>query len=107
MHAQHLFPAWYACQQRALETTGVAPQIVEFADTDLIAGRWMKQPEIDYILLISSLSSGHVETVIKPVAPTLDVPFTISWNAARVRASVVERFITCSLHAACPPGWSA
>ena len=105
MHPPHLFPAWYACQQHALSVAGVSPPTVELIDTDLVAGRWMNQPEIDWILLISSLSVGHDETVIKTVHPTQHVPFTISWVAARARASVVDRFVRCCLQAQSPPGW--
>src|SRR4029077_4881892 len=59
IHSRHLFPAWHISQQHALKLANISPTMVELTDTDLVAGRWVNQPEVDWILLISSLSGGH------------------------------------------------
>jgi hypothetical protein len=79
---------------------GITPPTVQLDAPDLNAARWMEQPEVDWVLLIGSLTAGHVDTVIRPVTPRLDVPFTIRWRRSRVRtpavASVVEHALTMS-----------
>lgn len=105
MHSPHLFPAWSISQQDALRVANIAPPMVELTDTDLVAGRWMEQPNVDWILLISSLCGGHTNTVIKPTTPLQHVPFALSWVPDRARAPVVERFVQCCLEAEPPPGW--
>ncbi|HYP46089.1 MAG TPA: LysR family transcriptional regulator [Propionibacteriaceae bacterium] len=93
-----LFPAWSLAQQQALRTAGIAPPTVQLDAPDLVAARWMEQPEVDWILLIGSLTAGHVDTVIRPVTPRIDVPFTVRWRRSRMRtpavASVVEHVLT-------------
>jgi len=95
-----LFPAWSLAQQQALQVAGITPPTVQLDAPDLNAARWMQQPEVDWILLIGSLTAGHVDTVIRPVTPRLDVPFTIRWRRSRMRtpavSSVVEHVLTMS-----------
>lgn len=103
-----LFPAWALCQRQALETLGRQPRhCVDLADTDLAAARWHEQPEIDWIMLIGSLTAAHAgtQTVIKPVKPLLPVPFTLHWNPDRAQSTAVTRFVHTALTSDLPPGW--
>lgn len=88
-----LFPAWVLAQQQALEQAGTSPRTVQLDDPDLVSARWMEQPEVDWILLIGSLTSGHTDTVIRPVTPRLDVPFTVRWRPSRARTPAVARVV--------------
>jgi DNA-binding transcriptional LysR family regulator len=100
-----LFPAWVLTQRQALEAAGIAPPVIELADTDLAAIRWADQPGIDWILLIPSLAAAHTQTVLRPVAPRQLVPFTLQWNPSRALTTAVARFVHCALAADLPPGW--
>ena len=100
-----LFPARVLTQRQALEAAGIAPPAIELADTDLAAIRWADQPGIDWILLIPSLAAAHTQTVIRPVAPSQLVPFTMQWNPSRAHTTAVSRFVHCALAADLPPGW--
>jgi DNA-binding transcriptional LysR family regulator len=102
-----LFPAWSLAQQQALEGAGIKPPTVQLDGADLNAARWMEQPEVDWILLIGSLTSGHVDTVIRPVTPRLDVPFTIRWRRSRVRTPAVARVVEHVLTMSPAPGFSS
>ena len=106
LDSEHLFPAWVITQRQALQASNVSPPTVELNGTDLAASRWIDQPEVDWVLLISSLTSGHTDTVIKPVAPSQRVPFTLHWIPSRARAPAVPRFVRAALAAEPPPGWS-
>jgi DNA-binding transcriptional LysR family regulator len=101
-----LFPAWALVQQQALEAVGVAPPQIPLAATDLSAARWMDQPELDWIMLIDSMTSSHSETVIRPLAPTIDVPFTLQWNPTRAQTPAVSRFVHHALTTSPPNGWA-
>ena len=105
--AESLFPAWALAQRQALSTAGIAPPEIPLAMTELAANRWQDQPDIDWIMLLESLAPGHPDTVIRPVAPQLDVPFTLQWNALRPQSPAVARFVHHALTAALPPGWVA
>ncbi|HEV2633565.1 MAG TPA: LysR family transcriptional regulator [Actinocrinis sp.] len=103
-----LFPAWALCQRQALETAGVEPRVsIDLEDTDLAATRWHEQPEIDWIMLIGSLTAAHAgtTTVIRPVEPLLPVPFTLHWSPERAQTNAVARFVHTALTADLPPGW--
>jgi DNA-binding transcriptional LysR family regulator len=101
-----LFPAWALVQQQALQAVGMTPPQVPLAATDLAAARWIDQPELDWIMLIGSLTRGHSDTVIRPVTPTYDVVFTLQWNPTRVQTPAVARFVSHALSVAPLPGWS-
>ena len=102
-----LFPAWSLAQQQALQLAGIKPPTVQLDAPDLVAARWMEHPEVDWILLIGSLTTGHVDTVIRPVAPPLDVPFTIRWRRSRMRTPAVARVVEHVLTMSPAPGFSA
>ena len=101
-----LFPAWALVQRQALDAAGITPPQVPLAETDLAAVRWMDQPGIDWILLIDSLAAGHDGTVIRPVDPRHDVPFTLQWNPTRAHTPAVARFVAHALTTPPPSGWS-
>ncbi len=101
-----LFPAWALVQQQALHAAGMAPPQVPLVATDLAAARWTDQPELDWIMLIGSLARGHTDTVIRPIAPTYDVMFTLQWNPTRVQTPAVARFVSHALSVPPPAGWS-
>jgi DNA-binding transcriptional LysR family regulator len=104
MHPAHLFPAWHRVQRLALADAGLNPPTVELADPDLSARFWTQQLEVEWIMLIGSLFTGHIETVAIP-AGERTVPFTLSWRGSSSQRPVVRRFIESSLQAALPPGW--
>lgn len=100
-----LFPAWSLAQQQALRAAGVAPRSTPLFDPDLGAARWTEQEDVDWILLIGSLTAGHAGTVIRPVAPAVDVPFTIRWAPSRLRTPAVTRLIEHVFAMDPPEGW--
>lgn len=102
-----LFPAWALAQEQALRSAGISPRTVPLDDPDLSAARWTEQPGIDWILLIASLTLGHTTTVIRPVTPRLDVPFTVRWRRTRLRTPAVARVVDHVMTMPPPPGFSA
>ncbi len=102
-----LFPAWSLAQQQALQVAGIKPPTVQLDAPDLVAARWMENPEVDWILLIGSLTTGHVDTVIRPVTPRLDVPFTVRWRRSRVRTPAVARVVNHVLTMSPASGFTA
>lgn len=100
-----LFPAWALAQRQALDTAGIRPPTVPLNMTELRATRWLDQPELDWIMLIGSLTLGHVQTVIRPVVPQQDVPFTLQWQPHRVTTPAVTRFVRHVLSTPPPPAW--
>ena len=104
---ESLFPAWALAQRQALDAAGIAPPQIPLTMTDLAATRWMDQPDLDWILLIGSLAVGHTDTVVRPVEPQHDVPFTLLWDPTRSRAAAVDRFVRHALSVAPPPGWTS
>ena len=105
INSEQLFPAWVLSQRQALQAANVLPPIVELNDTDLTAGRWIDQPRVEWVLLISSLSAGHTATAIRPVTPIQKVPFSLHWIPSRARAPAVPNFVKAALAAEPPPGW--
>jgi DNA-binding transcriptional LysR family regulator len=104
--SEALFPAWALAQRQALAAAGVRPSQAPLAMPELAATSWQDQPELDWIMLIGSLAAGHAGTVIRPVDPPLDVPFTLRWNPGRSRSPAVARFVQHALTSDPPPGWS-
>ncbi len=103
--AETLFPAWAIVQRRALAAAGIQPPQAPLADTDLAATRWAAQRDVDWIMLIGSLTAGHTDTVIRPVDPPYHVPFSLRWNPARAQSPAVAAFVDHALSAPVPPGW--
>jgi DNA-binding transcriptional LysR family regulator len=105
--AETLFPAWALAQRQALRRLNVEPRRQPLSMPDLHAARWLDQPEIDWIMLIGSLTLGHVDTEIRPVLPRHDVPFTLRWQPHRATSPAVPRFVEHVLTMPPPPGWSS
>jgi DNA-binding transcriptional LysR family regulator len=103
----HRLAAWALAQRQALAAAGIDPPHTQLAMTDLAAASWQDQPELDWIMLTGSLTGGHVGTVIRPVDPPYQVPFTLQWNPGRTRSPAVARFVQHALTTAPPPGWTA
>lgn len=99
-----LFPAWVAVQRRILADADLAPPIVELGDTDLSARLWAQQQEVEWVMLVGSLLTGHEDTVTLPAEGRV-VPFTLSWPADQVLRPVVQRFIDVSRQTDLPKGW--
>jgi DNA-binding transcriptional LysR family regulator len=102
-----LFPAWAVCVTRVLEEAGISPATVELIGTELGGDRWTAQQEVDWTLLIGSLSYGRPASamVVRRVHPRLDVPFSLQWNFERAGKTAVGRFVRMALAAPPPPGW--
>ncbi len=100
-----LFPAWALTQQQALTAAQVIPPSAPLEATDLAATRWTEQADVDWILLIGSLTAGHDQTVVKPTEPLQLVPFTLQWSPDRAQTAAVARFVQCALTAEPPAGW--
>jgi DNA-binding transcriptional LysR family regulator len=101
-----LFPAWSMTQHQMLEAAHIDPPTVELLGADLAAARWAEQPDVDWILLISSMVAAHDSTVVLPVEPPAEVPYTLQWNPERARDNTIKRFIAAALEIQPPPGWS-
>jgi hypothetical protein len=104
MHSARLFPAWHAAQHQVLADANLTPPVAELDDTDLTARSWTHQPEIEWIMLISSLLTGHENFIAVP-ANGRTIPFTLSWAAPPPKESGVRSFIESSLEAELPATW--
>jgi DNA-binding transcriptional LysR family regulator len=100
-----LFPAWALAQRQALDAAGVAPPTVVLDATDLSAASWPVQREVDWILMIASLTAAPADTVVRPVSPAQLVPYTLQWNPDRAQTAAVARFVHLALTVDPPPGW--
>ncbi|OBJ58982.1 LysR substrate-binding domain-containing protein [Mycobacterium asiaticum] len=105
LHSAALFPAWSRAHLQALEAAGVAPAMVELADTDLFARRWAEQNEVDWILTTASMAATGLKTPTRPVRPVQVVPYTLQWNPSRAANAAVGRFVHLALTADVPAGW--
>lgn len=101
-----LFPAWSMTQGQLLAAAHLDPPTVELLEADLAAVRWVDQPDVDWIMLISSMLQGHDTTVVLPVDPPTYVPYTLQWNAEHAHSNAVKRFVTAAIDTPPPPGWS-
>ena len=102
-----LFPAWTASQLHALDAAGIAPQIVSLTRANLNATGWLEQSEVEWILLIGSVTAGHVQTVVRPVTPALEVSFVIQWRPSPTLSPAAARFVRHALDTPLPSGWNA
>jgi DNA-binding transcriptional LysR family regulator len=100
-----LFPAWASSVHNALDEAGVAPPTRELPGTDLAGARWAEGEEIDWVLLISSVSPKDEAVVVLPVSPTQLVPFSLHWSPGLAHTTVVARFVRTALSSAPPSGW--
>ena len=100
-----LFPAWALGQQQALKAAGIAPPTVRLEASDLAASGWTQQENVEWVLLIGSLSGPHRDTVIRPVEPARLVPYTLQWSPDRAQTAAVARFVRFALSSPLPTGW--
>ena len=101
-----LFPAWAMSQRQAVQASAVDPPTVQLEASDLAASAWTQQRDVDWVLLIASLSGAHRDTVLRPVDPIHLVPYTLQWSPDRVQPPAVARFVDFTLSSPLPPGWS-
>lgn len=100
-----LFPAWALSHQQALDAAGLAPPTVRLEATDLAASGWTQQKDVDWILLVGSLTGPHRHTTFRRVHPTRLVPYTLQWNPERAQSAAVARFVHLALSFPLPHGW--
>lgn len=105
MHSAALFPAWTLALRQALEAAGVSPPTVELVDTDLSAGRWTAQPDVDWILTTRSVAAADMCAPLLEVSPTRVVPYTLQWCPIRAANVAVGRFVHLALSVDVPQGW--
>lgn len=101
-----LFPAWALSQRQALTAAGIDPPTLPLEASDLAASGWSEQSDIDWVLLIGSLSRSHTSTVIREVTPPQLVPYTLQWNPHRAQTAAVARFVHFVLTVKPPRGWA-
>lgn len=102
--SENLFPAWRLAQQQALDAVGLAPPVVVLDATDLAATSWASQADADWILLTASFGTP-ADTVVRPIAPSLTIPYTLQWNPERAQTAAIARFVRLALTQDVPPGW--
>lgn len=105
LHSEDLFPAWSTGLRQALEAAGVSPPVVEIADTDLSASRWIAQQEIDWILTSRSVAGPSVSYPLLPTSPAQYMPYTLQWCPIRAATAAIGRFVQFALSTAVPAGW--
>lgn len=100
-----LFPAWALSQEQALRAVGITPPTVRLEASDLAASAWTQQQDVDWVLLIGSLSSSHRDTLIRPVEPPQFVPYTLQWSPERAQTAAIAKFVYFVLTHPLPTGW--
>lgn len=106
MPDEALFPAWALSQRQALAEAAVSPSTVLLDAHDLAAAHWVDQDQVDWVLLIGSLTATHTDTVVRPVDPPMLVPYTLQWNPDRATTAAIAKFVHLTLACAPPTGWS-
>lgn len=102
-----LFPAWAQSQGQALDAAGISPPTVRLEATDLAASAWTHQPDVDWIVLVGSLTASHHDTELRTLEPPQLVPYSLQWSPERVRSGAVARFVHLALSGPLPDGWVA
>jgi hypothetical protein len=65
-----------------------------------------QQRDVDWVLMIESLSGSHCDTVVRPIEPAVLVPYTLQWSPDRAQTAAVARFVDFGLRCSLPAGWS-
>ncbi|MEW5812053.1 MAG: LysR family transcriptional regulator [Actinomycetota bacterium] len=99
-----LFPGWVAAQHAVLRSAKIAPPIVELTDTDLSAGKWLDQPNVDWILTTASAARPDDGLLLRPLTPARLIPIMLHWFPRRARNAAVGRFVRMSISAELPAG---
>lgn len=105
MPSEALFPAWAIAHQDALREAGVAPPVVELADTDLTSRRWAEQADVDWIMTTASVAAPDMNAVLRPMAPPRLIRFMVHWVPGKAPNPAVARFVRLARTAEVPPGW--
>jgi DNA-binding transcriptional LysR family regulator len=105
MHSEALFPAWSMALRQILDSAGVRPPTVEFANTDLSAHRWPDQPEVDWVLTTTAVAGTTPGVVLRSLSPARYMPYTLQWCPIRATTAAVGRFVNLALSVDVPPGW--
>ncbi len=93
VHSEGLFPTWVRAQKQALRDAGVAPPVVELADTDPAAWQWLQQNEVDWILTTPSTMAPNDGVAVRALSPTRYVPTMLHWLPSREPGSAARRFV--------------
>jgi DNA-binding transcriptional LysR family regulator len=99
-----LFPAWALAQRQALTGTPISPPTRVLESADVSGSGWVDQDEVEWIMLIDSLSTTRTSAIVRPVTPTRPVPFCLLWHPQRGRRAVTE-FVASVLSSPLPAGW--
>lgn len=100
-----LFPAWALSHRQAMDAAGLGPPTVRLQATDLAASGWTQQEDVDWILLVGSLTGPHRNTTFCRADPAQLVPYTLQWNPERAQSAAVARFVHLVLSSPLPDGW--
>lgn len=105
MHSDALFPTWVLAQKRTLRIAGVRPPVVELADTDVSAWKWLTQSNVDWIFTTTSAAAPGVAAAIRPVAAEHTAETMLHWLPGREPDTAVRRFVRLALSAQLPAGF--
>lgn len=105
VHSADLFPAWALGLRQVLEAAGAAPSTVELDDTDLSAGRWTAQADVDWIVTTRSVAGPASDYVLLPTSPPQFMPYTLQWCPIRTATAAIGRFVQFAMSADVPAGW--
>jgi DNA-binding transcriptional LysR family regulator len=102
-----LFPAWGGIERTVLQGAGIDPPRSELRAADISAAGWMEQSEVEWVLLTRSLARAHAGTEIRPLEPSIDVPYWMRWRRDRYAESVLRNFLDTVTRIGVPEGWTA
>jgi DNA-binding transcriptional LysR family regulator len=105
VHSESLFPAWASSQRQALRNVGISPPTVELDATDLAAGGWAAQTDVDWILTTAAFAVPTDDTTVVPVSPVEPLLYKLQWNPERAQTAAVARFVHLALTIDVPDGW--
>lgn len=105
VHSDDLFPAWSMGIRQVLDAAGVAPPTAELIDTDLSAGRWWAQADVDWIVTTHSVTRSAEAYRMLPTSPAQYMPYTLQWCPIRAATAAIGRFVQLVLSADVPDGW--
>lgn len=102
-----LFPAWELAVRQALADHHVDPPTAILSAPDLGAAQWADQVEVDWVLLVSSLSKDHSPTLTRPASPPAYVPYTLQCCENRSTIPAVAKLVELARTSQPPVGWVA
>jgi len=93
VHSEGLFPTWVLEQRQVLLDAGMTAPVVELADTDSAAWKWLQQNDVDWIFTTPSMMARNDGIAVRPVSPTRYVPTMLHWLPSRETGSAARRFV--------------